>query len=61
MRITCPFCYAMILGKEIPDYCPHCGTKFEVDDDLKKEKTWMEKGLPDKYAPIKEISTIFRS
>lgn len=37
MRITCPFCYAMMLGIEIPKFCPHCGTKFEGDDNLNPE------------------------
>ena len=50
MRITCPFCYAQVLGTEIPLECPHCGTKFEDDDDFNiqytnYEKSWMEKSL----------------
>lgn len=31
---TCPFCFAKLIGTDIPKKCPHCNTKFKDDDDL---------------------------
>jgi transposase-like protein len=44
---TCPFCFAKLIGTDVPKKCPHCNTKFKDDDNLqiKKKVDWMDKAL----------------
>ena len=44
---TCPFCFAKLIGTDIPLKCPHCNTNFDENDDLQliEKKSWMDKAL----------------
>lgn len=44
---TCPFCFAKLIGTDVPRKCPHCDTIFKDDDDLQltEKKSWMDKAL----------------